>query len=309
MNALPGLDQTLHGLMSRYRQRVPDVEKITSALIQRGVVNSAEDLANDHVAFRTLGVKHLGIASLEKIFLSYGYEKRDYYRFDAKKLNAYWYAPPKNAYPRIFISELCVDELSSEAQQIIHDYTSTVNCDPVENIDIRKWEQVDRFLHSSLWELLTWEHYSTLLKESEYAAWALYNRYYLNHFTISVHELPDGYNTLEDFNTFLESIGIILNDSGGKIKMSPDGLLKQSSTVAQIISSEFQSGKDDVVKRDISGSYVEFAERLPLPEHAHIPHKELNREHRRDGFEAGNADRIFESTYTSQTNRDGTSEH
>ena len=309
MNALPGLDQTLHGLMSRYRQRVPDVGKITSSLIQRGAVDSPEDLANDHVAFRTLGVEHLGIASLEKIFLAYGYQKRDYYRFDTKKLNAYWYAPPEPSYPRIFISELCVDELSPEAQQIIRDYTGTVKGDPVENIDISKWEQVDRFLHSSLWELLTWEHYSKLLEESEYAAWALYNRYYLNHFTISVHELPDGYNTLEDFNAFLESIGVTLNDSGGTIKMSPDGLLKQSSTVAQIVSSEFRSGKDDIVKRDISGSYVEFAERLPLPEHAHLPSKELKREHRRDGFEAGNADRIFESTYTSQTNRADTSDH
>ena len=75
MNALPGLDQTLHGLMSRYRQRVPDVGKITSSLIQRGAVDSPEDLANDHVAFRTLGVKHLGIASLEKMSIVKAYHQ------------------------------------------------------------------------------------------------------------------------------------------------------------------------------------------------------------------------------------------
>jgi len=74
---------------------------------------------NDHIAFRTLRVPHLGIASFEKIFLHHGYQKKDYYYFEGKKLNAYWYAPPSAAYPRIFISELIVDELSVQAQQII----------------------------------------------------------------------------------------------------------------------------------------------------------------------------------------------
>jgi hypothetical protein len=304
MGANPGLDQTLHGLMSRYRERVPDAERIINALLQRGVIDSAEDLTNDHVAFRTIGVEHLGIASLEKLFLAYGYERRDKYRFDAKKLDAYWYSPPEEHYPRIFISELCVDELSSEAQDIIRGYTQVVKADPVDAISLDKWQQVNKFLHSSMWELLTWEHYDRLMAESEYAAWALYNRYYLNHFTISVHDLIDPYNTLEAFNHFLESIGIQLNDSGGKIKISPDGLLKQSSTVAQVIHSEFRVGKDQVEQYDISGSYVEFAERLPLAEHTHLPKEQITRAHRRDGFEAENADRIFESTYTSQTKRD-----
>ena len=102
---------------------------------------------------------------------------------------------------------------------------------------------------------------------------------------------------MEEFNAFLEDIGIILNTSGGKIKTSPDGLLKQSSTVAKMITATFAEGKE----KEISGSYVEFAERLPLPEYQEIPKSELKREHRRDGFESSNADKIFESTYSSQT--------
>lgn len=304
MSVSPGLDQTLHGLMSRYRQRVPDVDRIINQLVNQQIIGSADEISNDHVAFRTIGVKHLGIASLERIFLAYGYQRRDQYRFEEKKLDAYWYSPPADHYPRVFISELCVDELSEEAQEIIRSYTDVVKSDPVDNIAIDKWQQVDKFLHSSMWELLSWKHYERLLSESEYAAWALYNRYYLNHFTISVHDLKEPYNTLESFNDFLGSIGISLNDSGGKIKTSPDGLLKQSSTVAQVISSEFRSGKDQIEQHVISGSYVEFAERLPLSDFQNLPNKELTRNHRRDGFEAGNADRIFESTYTSQTDRD-----
>jgi hypothetical protein len=53
----------------------------------------------------------------------------------------------------------------------------------------------------------------------------------------------------------------------------------------------------------IAGSYVEFAERRVLPEFAHLPADQITREQRREGFEAGNADRIFESTYSSQTNK------
>ena len=303
MSNQTGLDQTLHGLMSRYRDRVHDVDRVTEALVSRGVLQSSDAISNDHIAFRTIAVDHLGIASLEKIFLHYGYQRRDRYRFDAKKLNAYWYSPPEDHFPRVFISELCVDELSAESQAIIHRYTNNVKADPVDQISIDKWQQVDRFLHSALWELLTWDHYQQLLSESEYAAWALYNRYYLNHYTISVHDLPDGYCTLEEFNSFLESIGIQLNDSGGKIKVSADGLLKQSSTVAQVVSGEFRVGRDGVENHNISGSYVEFAERRPLSQYAELPRSELKREHRRDGFEVDNANHIFESTYTSQTNR------
>ena len=48
---------------------------------------------------------------------------------------------------------------------------------------------------------------------------------------------------------------------------------------------------------------VEFAERRVLPAFAHLPATAIRREHRREGFEAGNADKIFESTFASQTGR------
>ena len=55
--------------------------------------------------------------------------------------------------------------------------------------------------------------------------------------------------------------------------------------------------------QEISGSYVEFAERRVRPEFAHLPPEAITRQHRREGFEAGNADKIFESTYMEQTDR------
>lgn len=290
------LDIVLNDLFDHYRKNVADVDKITNALLEKGVVNSQDDIVNDHIAFRTLGVPNLGIASFEKIFLAYGYTRRDYFYFEGKKLDAYWFAPPSEGYPRIFVSELRVHELSPDAQAIINKYTEPITSDPVDDIDLSNGKEAAAFLQKPLWDLPTSEEYQTLLKESEYAAWVIYNRYYLNHYTISIHELKDGYNTLEEFNDFLLSIGVKLNNSGGVIKTSEDGLLRQSSTVSALYNASFADGK----VLEIAGSYVEFAERSVLPAYKDLPKDEITSKHRRDGFETNNADKIFESTYTTQ---------
>jgi hypothetical protein len=284
-------------LFQPYKENVSDVKKVSTALLDRGVIASENEIVNDHIAFRTLGVPFLGIGSLEKIFLHYGYEKRDYYFFEGKKLNAFWYAPPSPEYPRIFISELRVSDLSETAVSLVNKYTKHITLDPVDALDLNDVQAVGNFFYTSLWELPSIEDYQTLAQDSEYAAWVIYNRYYLNHYTISVHELKNGYNTMESFNSFLVDIGIKLNDSGGVIKESADGLLRQSSSVSKMMEATFKNGK----KMLIPGSYVEFAERLALPEFKNIEKSNISRAQRRDGFESANADKIFESTYSSQT--------
>lgn len=293
------LNAVLGGLMRRYSERVPDVQNVIKAMIDETIIQSSDEIENDHIAFRTMGVPNLGITSFEKIFRHYGYEKRDEYNFTEKKLTAYWYAPPEPHYPRIFASELRVHELSDEAQRIVHRYTDTVTSDPVDALDLDDAEAVDQFLHQPLWTTPTLTDYQALLRESEYAAWVIYNRYYLNHFTISVHNLKPGYNTIDEFVQFLENRGLRLNSAGGTIKVSPDGGLRQASTVAQMIDAKFAEGE---VFR-IAGSYVEFAERRILPQFQHLPANQISRQHRREGFETGNADKIFESTFTAQTGK------
>lgn len=294
-------DQFIDGLMRRYRERVPDVELVIEAMKSCGVIDSVDDIENDHIAFRTMGVAHLGIQSLEKIFLKHGFQRRDSYHFEQKKLDAFWYSPPVDRLPRIFISELRVGDLSAESQAIIRSYTDEVESDPVDVLDLNDGKAIDAFLHLPLWRTPTLADYQRLAAESEYAAWVIYNRYYLNHFTVSVHNLPEPYDTVAEFNRFLESIGVRLNDSGGKIKQSADGLLLQSSTVAQMVEAEFDDGDGGTQVHSIAGSYVEFAERRPLAEYAELDPTEIKRKHRRDGFETSNADRIFESTYSEQT--------
>lgn len=297
-NDLSPLANVLNALFVPYKTRVPDVAKVNAAMISKGIIEDEGQIINDHIAFRTLGVPNLGIASFEKIFLHLGYKKRDYYFFEGKKLDAYWYAPPSDEFPRIFMSELRVADLSEKAQHIIYEYTKHITSDPVDSLDLNDVEAVGDFFHKALWQLPTIADYQSLAEESEYAAWVIHNRYYLNHYTISVHEFSEEFNTIEKFNKFLEEEGISLNTAGGKIKTSPDGLLKQSSTIAKMVEAEFLGG----YKMEIAGSYVEFAERLVLPEYSGLEPDSIQRKHRRDGFESANADKIFESTYSDQTN-------
>lgn len=300
---LQTIDVILNGLLGLYKAHVPDVDAIVGAMVQAGILRQPSDIENDHIAFRTLGVPHLGIASLERVFLHFGYTPRDGYDFPAKKVTARWYQPPEERHPRVFVSQLRVHELSAEARAIIRRYTDGIATDPVDALDLDDGKAVVRFLHEPLWPTPTWAEYERLRRESEFAAWVIYNRYYLNHFTIAVHNLPAPYDRLERFNAFLEDRGFTLNDSGGTVKTSADGKLLQSSTVAAMVDASFDDGKGGVEMHRIPGAYVEFAERRLLDEFAALPRGEARREHRREGFEAASADKIFESTDTAQAAR------
>ena len=74
----------LDGLMRRYKSRVPDVQRIVNEMVRVGMIDSVDDIINDHIAFRTLGIPNLGIASLEKVFLAYGYKRMDRYHFEKR---------------------------------------------------------------------------------------------------------------------------------------------------------------------------------------------------------------------------------
>eukprot|EP00249_Psilotum_nudum_P009649 c22065_g1_i1 orf=482-1714(-) len=258
-------------------------------------------LCYDHFAFRTFGVDGCGINCLARFFLNMGYKARDELRFPAKKLRALWFSPPEHLLesegegvegplPRIFISELLVDELSKEAQAVIGKYTQ------------QGTRQTIYAVTSSVLDCLTWQtpqlsDYQCLARESEYAAWTLVNGYALNHLTVSVHRLQSDIQKIGILNQLLQNNGIKLNSEGGILKVSPDGGLQQSSTVADSMPFTFMSGE----VKTVPASYIEFAERLVLPQYYSVPAKKIQESHRRDGFEVGNADKIFESTSSDQT--------
>jgi hypothetical protein len=261
-----GLDDLLAHLWADYVQTTPQAERIHALLAARG-----ETIVNDHVALRGLGVAELGIAALARPFEAVGYvEQADRYRFDDKKLVArYWRHPDRGA-PKVFISELCVGELSSHAQQLLAELVAQVPAGFSTRPDLpwagRPW-RVSRAT------------YETLLAESEYAAWLAAFGFRVNHFTVSVDALTT-FGGLAELNTFLVASGFTLNESGGAIKGTPADKLEQSATRADATFVDL-----DGERAKIPSCYYEFAKRY-------------------DGFEGfvpTSADKIFESTDVSSS--------
>lgn len=269
-----------------------------------GLVQSAdgERICYDHFAFRTFGVNGHGIDSMASIFLDYGYTQKEELRFPVKKLRALWFSPPSNLsnagsgikgpLPRIFISELLVDQMSPQAQEIIKKYVEI-------SASGYKHAALASALGSLTWKKPLYSEFQQLARESEYAAWTLVNGYALNHVTISTHRLKSQLRSIKRLNQFIEGSEFKLNSEGGILKVSPDGLLLQSSTVADSSTFQFSDG----VTESVPCSYIEFAERLVLPQYKNLPEEEVREFHRRDGFEVGNADKIFESTSKEQLTR------
>ncbi|NDV62962.1 DUF1338 domain-containing protein [Puniceicoccales bacterium CK1056] len=258
-------------LWEDYIRMAPRAAKIKQLFEEQG-----ETVLNDHVAFRTFGLDPIGLKTLEKPILALGYERFAPYRFEAKKLNAMGYLHPKPEYPRIFLSELEVEALSPKAQSIIQALVGQIDATVVENDDIL-WA-------GPLWSPVAYTDYEQLLEESEYAAWVAALGLHANHFTIAVNHLEKT-PSLEAVLDFVESAGYAINESGGRVKGSPDVLLEQGSTLADRMEVNFADG----IKRSIPTCYYEFARRYKGPDGALY-----------NGFVAASADKIFESTNTKQ---------
>ena len=254
-------------LWSDYIRMAPKAAKIKKLFESRG-----EQVRNDHVAFRTFGLEPVGLESLEKPILDLGYQPFSPYRFEAKKLNAYGYLHPDGSYPRIFLSELEVGAFSPAVQDIINGLVGQVDAARVAREDIL-WA-------GPLWSPVSFTDYQTLLEESEYAAWVAALGIRPNHFTISVTDLVKT-PTLGEVLDLVQEAGYAINESGGRIKGSPEVLLEQGSTMADRMEVEFAGGE----RHEIPTCYYEFARRYPGPDGSLY-----------NGFVAASADKIFEST-------------
>ena len=326
------LGALIDGYVAPYLARNPSARAAVDALA--GVSDAVHW---DHLAFRSFDVCG-GVDALARVFLDHGYVPRDELRFEDKRLVARWYAPPDEpwarepdgdpSFPRVFVSNVEVDRVSPELAALARSVAAQATPE-----SIRRAARDGGVPWSTPVRLDT---YRAMERESEYAAWTLVNGFALNHVAVSVHRLgtrtgtgtgTGGTNatttttttTLERVNDLLTSppIGLRLSAAGGNaVKASPDGLLRQSSTVADDVAMEFVDAEGRLVRAIVPASYVEFAERLPLPtkveenaeENVHTAAEAeaeddasvVPERRRRDGFEVGNADKIFESTFVAQ---------
>ncbi|USD41382.1 DUF1338 domain-containing protein [Vibrio sp. SCSIO 43135] len=242
----------------------PSAEKVHKLL------KEDEALINDHIALRTFNVAPLGIETLAQPFLDVGYKACGDYVFESKKLVAKHYEHPDPSQPKVFISELKVEECSKQLQSIVAKL--------VEQLDHSKLKGHEFLSGGRLWEL-SYADFQTLAKESEYASWLAAHGYGANHFTVSVNQL-NAFDEVKGVNDHLREAGFTINESGGEVKGSPEVLLEQSSTMADKVPVNFTEGAEV-----IPGGFYEFAKRYPMANGELYP-----------GFVAASADKIFEST-------------
>ncbi|MEQ1723258.1 MAG: DUF1338 domain-containing protein, partial [Pseudobdellovibrio sp.] len=112
------MSDKLHNFMNTmwndYIQINPQAQKIHTLLTHAGEV-----LTNDHIALRTFNHPKLGIQSLAQHFIKFGYKECGEYYFTEKKLYAKHYEHDDKSLPKIFISELELQKVSSYIQETI----------------------------------------------------------------------------------------------------------------------------------------------------------------------------------------------
>ncbi|VVA94720.1 unnamed protein product [Arabis nemorensis] len=260
-----------------------------------------EKICYDHFTFQTLKVDGYGIDSVSSFFMDYGYKFETGIDFPKKKVRGCWLSPPdvhvpegghglgNGPLPRVVISELRVDELSPESQEIIRKYLIPEG---------GKQAVLSSALGSLIWEKPTYADFYQLAKESEYGAWVLIHGYTMNHLAFAVHRFKHRFSDIGCIKVYLEEKGFKLNSDGGILKVSQDGLLIQMSSISEKLAVEFADG----VTETTPASYIEFTQRLVLPQFKDLPHHQIKEYHRRDDFDANNANKIFESArFTSDT--------
>jgi hypothetical protein len=231
-----------------------------------------EQVVNDHIAFRTIDYPEVNIDVIAKPFIKNGYVAKGEYQFESKHLFARHFELPGDPdAPRVFISELKTAEFSPYLQSVFKAAMGRVA--PCTTMS------PELIFMGSVFENLSFETYKRLLEESEYAAWFYAFGFRANHFTVSVNHLKK-LNDIYKVNDLLKANGFLLNSSGGEVKGTPEELLQQSSTMADLVKISFTEGESEV-----PCCYYEFAQRFPDKS------GELY-----SGFIAKSADKIFEST-------------
>ncbi|CUA82844.1 DUF1338 domain-containing protein [Pseudidiomarina woesei] len=258
------VEQFFDNLWNDYIQLTPSAAKVHEVLGQ------GRAIINDHVAFRTFNIAPVRLQALAAHFEAMGYKACGDYQFEAKKLVAKHYEHSDPKLPKIFISELLVEEFSPKLQHIVQALVAQINPTDVTSPE---------FLYSGAHWQISSADYEQLLEESEYAAWMAAFGFRANHFTVNVNELPD-YDSLEQVNQTLKEAGFRLNTSGGEIKGSSEVFLEQSSTMADHTAVRFSD-----MEKVIPSCFYEFAKRYEI-----APNQLYT------GFVAASADKIFEST-------------
>ncbi len=263
----------LEQLWRDYVSRVSYAKRYMELVMEKG-----GRVVNDHIAFRTFnahtGEQPEGIRAIKHILNYLEYEQVETYTFKKKHLTAFHFEHPDISFPKIFVSQLEVDQLPVWAQQIIHD---TVVDTPYLISDrslellahLKKEGHIPEIAADSLiqdlaqyfrrpWHAPRKDDVIKLNDVSQYAAWTLLHGNSINHFTAfinyqDVKEWPD----LQSTCAGLAAAGIPIKDS---IEGERGSKLQQSATHAVKVDVEVM-GEDELETICWTYAYYELAER------------------------------------------------
>lgn len=278
---------------------------------QQMITNTGGTVANDHIAFRSLrllvdspqGQINLGIDYLGQLAEALGYEVSGEYTFPETHLYARHYRHPQQAefdLPKLFISELIVDELPDKIAQLIqqtvvsnhYKFISPVTSLFSQEENYKNIAQQLQKIFTRPWQPPQHSVVEQVNQVTQYGAWVLLHGYAVNHFTGYVNR----HNTLEypDIETTVRG----LLNLGVPMKAEIEGNIAcgMRQTATQAVT-EMVTVIDDINHVEIqipwTYAYYEIAQRYPVEIE---PGKHILF----DAFLGKNAQQLFEMTRLSK---------
>ncbi|MBW4685116.1 MAG: DUF1338 domain-containing protein [Komarekiella atlantica HA4396-MV6] len=275
---------------------------------QQMIIAAGGTVANDHIAFRSLrllvdspqGQVNLGIDYLGKLAEALGYVVAGEYTFAQTHLYARHYRHPQQEefdLPKLFISELIVDELPADIAQLISQTVSSFsnqpelssvlqsegNCESIaelQKVFSRPWLPPQRSVVEEVNQI------------TQYGAWVLLHGYAVNHFTGYVNrQNTAAYPDIDSTARGLANLGVPMK---AEIEGNVACGLRQTATQAV---TEMVTVLDNISGGEIqipwTYAYYEIAQRYPVE-------IEPGKQVLFDAFLGSNAQQLFEMTRLSK---------
>ncbi len=300
MSAEHVLNALLERLWAIYTQRVEYARRYVELVQSKG-----GRVVNDHIAFRTFntrtGSQPAGIAAIERVFLPLGYKAVGSYTFQQTHLHARHYEHANPLAPKIFISQLEVDDLpsdgASQLREAVGGARDRLAGGPLELLraasTLREAEASSLVDHLvDFFTALPWPApRASLVREintvSQYAAWTLLHGNNVNHFTAyineqNVAEWPD----IEATIAGLRQAGVPLKN---EIEGERGSKLRQTATQAVDVDCPVVDEHGGPTTLRWAYAYYELAERGDVTD-------EAGARRRFQGFLGPQAAQLFEMT-------------
>lgn len=261
----------------------------------------------DHFAIIDLPGPHTGISELDRIFKAIGYVRHGTDYLPEKQNDFAWMAEcdshtktASQVLPQVVTADFRLEEMPDNIRNIVLKYSRQASPSPAEKIEqlaaraaaddhqaaIQLFVLINQYLSGREWPLPTVKEFETVSEFNELIAWVLVFGRRPNHFTYSIHLMPE-FTDLSSFHDFIvRDVGLPLNTDGGIIKGSRESGIEQGSTAG---TPEHIQLADGYV--ELPMGFVEFVWRFAHKEQPVVWQDYFT------GFVANHANRVIQSLY------------